>query len=462
MKKYIVYSILLAGVALSGCSSSFLDQEPPLYIEPGDIYNNADRLEATVLGLYGSLKNDASSSFMGGKTYLVFDNRGEDIVNTDPNLVTLANTYRFNVGRTDAENAMTWEMAYAAINRANTFLEELEGAKETVGEKYEQYKAEAKFVRALSYYYLNNLYATPYVINPEAKSVPLRLKAEKNGENNGLKRSTVKEVYEQILSDLENISALPVKTAANEETVTRATQAAAYMLRMRVYMSMNNWAEAVKAGKSISGYVLTPKFADLFKAPYYTDETIFSLPMKETNRPNTQQGLAEYYYAKNTVLWVDMETGIMSKPNYNVAEDARVQMKNEKNQLMKFTDAAQKLDWAPIFRYAETLLNLAECYVNLGGTENEAQARECLKQVRFRSLPEASNQLDVDHLSGEALKLAVYNERRLEFIGEAMRGIDVLRRGANFERKVQITPQSNGYIWPIPQSEELMNPDLNK
>lgn len=462
MKKYIAYSILLAGVALSSCSSSFLDQEPPLYIEPGDIYNNADRLEATVLGLYGSLKNSGSSSFMGGKTYLVFDNRSEDIVNTDPNLVTMANTYLFNVGQTDAENTMTWSMAYAAINRVNTFLEELEGAKEVVGEKFEQYKAEAKFVRAMSYYYLNNLYATPYVINPEAKSVPLRLKAEKDGENNGLKRSTVKEVYEQILADLENVNALPVKTAANEETVTRATQAAAHMLKMRVYMSMNNWAEAVKVGKLVSGYELTPKFSDLFKAPYYTDETIFSLPMKETNRPNTQQGLAEYYYAKNTILWVDMENGIMSKPNYNVAEDARVQMKNEKNQLMKFTDAAQKLDWAPIFRYAETLLNLAECYVNLGGAENEAQARAYLKQVRFRSLPEANNHLEIDHLSGEELKLAVYNERRLEFIGEAMRGIDVLRRGANFERKVPVTPQSNGYIWPIPQSEELMNPDLNK
>lgn len=108
--------------------------------------------------------------------------------------------------------------------------------------------------------------------------------------------------------DLENISALPVKTTADESAVTRATQAAANMLKMRVYMSMNNWTEAVKAGKLVTGYELTPKFGDMFKAPYYTDETIFSLPMKETNRPNTQQGLAEYYYAKNTILWVDVET----------------------------------------------------------------------------------------------------------------------------------------------------------
>ena len=106
------------------------------------------------------------------------------------------------------------------------------------------------------------------------------------------------------------------------------------MLKMRAYMSMNNWTEAVKAGKLVTGYELTPKFGDMFKAPYYTDETIFSLPMKETNRPNTQQGLAEYYYAKNTILWVDVENGIMGKPNYNSADDARVQMKNEKNQLL--------------------------------------------------------------------------------------------------------------------------------
>ena len=129
MKKYVVYAILMAGTTLSSCSSSFLDQEPPLYIEPGDIYNDANRLEAAVLGLYGSIKNDASDSFMGGKTYLVFDNRGEDIVNSDPNLITLANTYKFNVGKTDAENTVTWSMAYAAINRVNIFLDELEGAK---------------------------------------------------------------------------------------------------------------------------------------------------------------------------------------------------------------------------------------------------------------------------------------------------------------------------------------------
>ncbi|MDY3266927.1 MAG: RagB/SusD family nutrient uptake outer membrane protein [Phocaeicola sp.] len=459
MKKYFAYSIIFAGLALGSCSESFLDQNPPLYIEPDDIYNNPQRLESTLLGLYSAIKNTSDESFLGGKTYMVFDNRSEDIVNVDENLITLANTYNFKVSSTDTENTTTWNNAYAAINKVNTYLENLETAKDVAGDKYGQFKAEAKFVRAIAYFYLNNLYSKPFLLDENAKSVPLRLKAEGDGSNNGMPRSTVKQVYEQILDDLSDVNSLPVKNKLDESNVTRATQAAAYMLKMRVYMAMGMWKEAVEAGKAVSGYSLTAKFADLFKAPYYTDETIFTLPMSDTNRPNTQQSLGEYYNASKAILEVDMNNGIMSKEGYNISSDARVLMKNEDGRLQKFVDYSTKLDWVPIFRYAETILNLAECYVNLG---LESDARECLKIVRRRSVSAENDIINIDSLSGNELKTAVYNERRLEFIGEGLRGIDVMRRGDSFERVSPVTPSNNGYVWPIPQSEQLMNPDLNK
>lgn len=473
MNKYIAYSILLASAALSSCSSSFLDQDPPLYIEPNDIYNSPERVESALLGLYSSIKNTGSESFLGGKTYMVFDNRSEDIVNVDENLITLANTYSFNVGPTDTENTTTWNNAYATINKANIFLSNLEEAKEVVADKYEQYKAEALFLRALTYFYLNNLYSMPYVIDPAAKSVPLRLKAETSQANNALKRSTVTEVYEQILEDLNEMGSLPVKSGLNEENVTRATQAAANMLKMRVYMAMENWTEAINAGSQITGYELSSNVSDMFTAPYYTDETIFSLPMSDTNSPNSQQGLGEYYNSSSYLLLVDMENGIFTKTGYDIDADLRHSLLNKEEKdgttrvrLMKFTDAARGLDWVPVFRYAETLLNLAECYANEGASKNEAMAREYLKEVRRRSLSESNDTFlsdsQIDALSGEDLLQAIYNERRIEFIGEGMRGIDVLRRGASFERKVAVTPQHKGYIWPIAQSEQLMNPDLNK
>ena len=57
MKKKYIASFVLAALLSAGCSSSFLDQDPPLYIGEEDIYISAERMEATLMGLYGSLKN---------------------------------------------------------------------------------------------------------------------------------------------------------------------------------------------------------------------------------------------------------------------------------------------------------------------------------------------------------------------------------------------------------------------
>lgn len=126
--------------------------------------------------------------------------------------------------------------------------------------------------------------------------------------------------------------------------------------------------------------------------------------------------------------------------------DARSAFKDAKKKLVKFTDVATKLDWVPIFRYAETLLDLAECYANTTG--GEGTAKELLKRVRYRSLPEDVDPLDIDALSGDGLKEAIYNEKRLEFIGEGIRGIDIIRRGENFVqgRELPFSPKFRLYM----------------
>jgi len=414
MKKIILFSTLCASLFLGSCSSSFLDQEPPLYVNENDIFTSPTRIEATLNGLYAAIKNTGTKSLMGGKSYLVFDNRGDDVINISNNLVTLFNTYNMNVGITDAENADTWTYAYLGINKVNTFLQSLT--------------------------------------------------AEAGTENNNMPRSTVKQIYEHILSDLENISALD--TEVNTYTgVTHATQAAANMLKMRVYMAMNEWDKAIAAGELVTGYSLPEDVTLIYKAPYFSQESIFSLPMADTNIPNTQQSLAEYYY-DGKIMLIDTKSGIMSKPDYSLATDKRIiAFKGGKDLLMKFTDAKTKLQWVPIFRYAETLLDLAECYANKAG--GEATAKSLLKQVRGRSVDAATDPLNIDNLSGDALKEAIYNEKRLEFIGEGIRGIDIMRRGEHFikvgeNETINVGPSDEKYTWPIPQVELLLNKDINK
>lgn len=467
MKKILYIYIISLGLLTFGSCSDFLEQDPPLDINESDIYSSPKRIESTLLGLYGTIKNfdtkTDSKSLLGGTGYLVFDNRGDDVINISNNLVNLFDTYNMRVGATYAENENYWLASYLAINRVNTFLESIEGAKDVLGnEKYNQFKSEATFIRAISYYYLNNLYSMPYVLDKDAKSVPLRLKAEKSNANNSLAASTVKEVYDQVLADLDDnlIAALP--DGVNSYTsVTRATKAAAYMLKMRVYMSIGDWQNATVAGNAVKGYTLVSDVASLYKTPFYSTESIFSLPMAINNVPNTQQSLAESY-ADARILLVDTDHGIMSKPNYSLAADARVKnfLSPKDRKLLKYVDITNKLEWVPIFRYAETLLGLAESYANLGGSANETLAKGYLKQVRSRAIP-TGDVLNIDALTGASLKEAISNERRLELIGEGIRGVDILRKGETFIKgSLVVKPTDSGYIWPIPQSEKQINKDI--
>ncbi len=473
MKKITIYLfVAISALVFSSCSQDFLEKEPPLNISEGDIFSSPDRIEATVLGLYAQLKNTGTESFMGGKSYVVFDARGDDFRNISNNNVVLFGTYNMQTGDNDDENTVNWEQAYLAINDANVFLASLEKSKSVAGSKYEQYKSEALFVRAFAYYYLNMLYGLPYAVNPDAKSVPLRLVAETTIGDNDLKRSTVKEVFQQILTDVSTESLANLPDGVNTyDGATRATKAAAHMLRMRVYMAMQDWDNAITEGKAITGYSLVGDISSLFATPFYSTENIFSFPMTDTDAPNTQESVGEYYYDAQ-IMVLDNAHGITSKSGYNNSADARISKLTQKlSGQTILTKAKVKTDWVPIFRYSETLLNLAECYVEKGGTDNENIAKGYLKQVRRRSLPDASDLVlsnsQIDALSGADLKTAVYNERRLEFLGEAIRDLDIHRRGANYDKPsvgahgLLLTPADDGYIWPIPASETSTNKELN-
>lgn len=368
------------------------------------------------------------------------------------------------VGQTTSDNTETWTKLYQTINNANTFLEKINDAKEIAGNNYGKWVAEAKFVRALSYYYLNSLYAQPYLLNKDAKSVPLRLKSEDNTGNNNLKRSTVAEIDAQILEDLsdENINNLPA-AAGTYDAVTRATQGAAHVLRQRIYMEQGQWDKAIEEGLAVKGYILESDISNLFKSPFITNETIFSFPMSETNRGSRQSAPAYYFY-DGTRFVIDYTSGILSKAGYSITNDARVKELTGKVGTQpistKFKDSQNYLDWTPVFRYAEVLLNLAESYYQNG---DEPSARKYLNEVRRRSVKESDDVLDISSLTGEALKTAIYNERRAEFIGEGIRSLDIHRRGEDFikqggtVKEIHITPAINGYIWPIPTIESSAN-----
>ncbi len=473
MKNIIkLLAILTAVVSLGSCKKEFIDLDKPYSMTESVIFADADYIKSALLGCYDAFKS-TNPSFMGGLAYIVFDCRGEDIVNVS-NPVTMQDTYEMRVLSTTQENGRIWNYAYWTINTCNIFIDNIEkyNCKEVIGEELaNQYVAEAKFIRAYCYYVLANLYSLPYKVNPDALAVPLRLTALTSAGNNDCPAASIKDVYAQILKDCLP-DALP-SAPGTRDGVTRANAAAAHMLKMRVYMAMEKWDEAITEGNAVTGYSLAPDVTkiygpDTFECP----ELIFALPMtiQPGDQPNTQMSCAEYYSIDASVSWLNTESGILSDPYYSQAADQRISAlitgpdSNGYVYSKKFQDKAQKLDWVPLMRYAETLLNLAECYTH--DASGATNAKNALKEVRSRSIS-SGDALDVDALTGGNLTTAIYNERRLEFICEGIRGIDIIRRGENFKKSfgtlnVDISSSQNNYYWPIPEAEVSYNKTLGK
>lgn len=474
MKNIIkLLAILTAVVSLGSCKKEFIELDKPYSMTEKVIFANADYIQTALLGCYDAFKS-TNPTFMGGLAYIVFDCRGEDIVNIS-NPVTMQDTYEMKVLSTTQENGRIWNYAYWTINTCNIFIENLEkyNCKDVIGEELcKQYTAEAKFLRAYCYYVLANLYSLPYSINPDALAVPLRLTALTSSGNNDCPAAAIKDVYAQILADClpDDLPSAP----GTYNGVTRANEAAAHMLKMRVYMAMEEWDEAITEGKLVTGYSLAPDVTKIYgPGTYECPELIFALPMSTQpgDSPNTQMSCAEYYSIDAQVCWLNTESGILAEDAYSQDKDKRISDlvsapdNNGYVYSLKFTDKAQKQDWIPVMRYAETLLNLAECYTH--SANGTTQARNALKEVRSRSIAAGDDMLDVDALSGGNLTTAVLKERRLEFICEGIRGIDIIRRGENFVKNyhsvnLDVAPTASNYFWPIPNAEINYNKTLGK
>ena len=90
--------ILLLGITLiaTSCGEDFLDKNPKLSVTEYDIYTSEKLIDATMNGVFSRFKN---SSFGGGNISVIFDNRGDDLVNTGNNTLAHSDTYNFTGGK---------------------------------------------------------------------------------------------------------------------------------------------------------------------------------------------------------------------------------------------------------------------------------------------------------------------------------------------------------------------------
>lgn len=468
-------------LALSSCSEEeYLQQIPPTQLSAEDIFNTPARFEGLVNGMYASLK---SANFYGGRLLFFMDVRGEDFINTTANSFTGFDAWNhsYNTGSADIINV--WAIGYQTINRANILIEGLAANPGVVSDAVAaQYVAEAKFARALSYFSLVTLFARPYAENNGASpGLPLRLQAETTRENNDLARSSVAEIYAQIIQDLNDAEAgLPLTRAANSVTATtRAHRNTAIALKTRVYLNQGNWAGVISEASKIvpqtsapffatSGvaHALQPSIISVLTTSFTTSESIFSMPFTALDVLSGQSALG-YLYNDNEEYFVN-PAGVLGSDQWAEGDARwgflRLRESNQRYFLTKNGTGAPYLHYMPVIRYSEVLLNYAEA---LAETGNLTLAAALLSAVHHRSDPSYIFPAPVTSDSA-ALIEAIEIERRIEFLGEGFRSNDITRRVKAFPAKVgpsfstnAVPPSADNYIWPMSNNELTTNNLIN-
>ena len=313
-----------------------------------------------------------------------------------------------------------------------------------------------------------------------------------------LGRAPKGDVYRQIEADLNAaISALP----AVQVQKGRITKYAAQSLLGKVYLYQKKYNEAATVLESVinaNAFSLVSNFASMFLAsgengpesvfeiqysntsPYYNwggynrgqgNYAVQQCGIRglngtgampyaagwSTNLPT--QNLSNAYAAgdqRKAATILDIEAYKAANPSFNityqVAPYKNTGLYSQKYHPRKGETSGQLelnyLNNYRIIRYADVLLMAAEAW-NKSSTPNDTKAQGYLNQVRRRAFGNTSNDITA---SGNALYLAILNERRLELAMEGDRFFDLVRTG---QAATAITGFTVGKheLFPIPLEE---------
>ncbi len=464
--------------ALVACDK-LLDTTSEVAISSSSVFQSPSRIEGLVNGAYKSLK---SANLYSGRLLMYGDLRGEEFVCRTENALAGGYVWANDVTNLLGEVNQTWAQLYRVINNANVLIDGLEKSNGVISDELKRnYLGEARFIRALSYFNLVTIYGRPYVENQGAdKAIPLRLLPEVSSSNNDLARSTVKDVYDQVLADLDYAEAnLPTAYPSNLLNTTRAHRNTAIALKTRVYLNKGDFANVrAEAGKIVSQggapfaatsgvpHKLEANIATLFSIDYTTAESIFSMPMTVVDPPSGSALTNVYYYAPDFALNI-ADGGIVAEPSWPATDSRRQFVFNNSglnlSLLAKYLKRNPNIDYVPVIRYAEVLLNYAEAEARGGNLSN---AVALLKAIRNRS--DAAYAFPEHALSSSEIVNTIRTERRIELLGEGFRANDILRDLLVFPDKPSLSsytarvvrPADNGYVFPLPNDEILTNKRL--
>ncbi|KOS05825.1 hypothetical protein AM493_07075 [Flavobacterium akiainvivens] len=505
MKKILLYSTLMVSLfALNSCNEEELDLKNPNTLTVDQFWKTPEDAQKGVNSIYAMFYKDG---LWARWMYFRLDLTSDEGFSKSP-WTDLADwtrfiyvDYKFWEG-----NVVTFRDSYKAIFRCNQVLAYVPDIAFEDENQKQQILAEAKFLRALHYFYAAELWENiPLVLTPLQP-------------NDTPEQNTKEEVFAQIETDLnEAFNALPASW--DEFNTGRPDKGAAKAMLAKLYMQQRRWADAKTAmDYLITGpgatYSLTANYEDNFTHNTENNsESVFEIQFGDqrlggtgedanaavsTNRPQFfaprgigwSDGQARFWVVglfkeeatlsggiderlRHTLFYPDQGADFGETTygrNWEWDADEAFFRKGHRDYYRNNEDYYCQVNYR-LIRYADILLMYAEALNQLGQT---AEAYQYVDMVRARAnmAPLATAHPEIGN--NQALFLArLKNERVLELCGESVRWLD-LKRWGDLESQAGVDviktrdADFNNFVvgknirLPLPQQEVDNNPNMTQ
>ncbi|WP_312554233.1 RagB/SusD family nutrient uptake outer membrane protein [Empedobacter brevis] len=473
MKKNIfkisAVGVLLSFGLMSSCSDDFLDVKSQENVAIDD--QESQSPEKYVNGIYGMFTDwDYAFSWLG-VTEIISDNADKGSAVTDNGGDKRDLDMLLHNSTTGSIEAM-WKRFYKTIGRASYSIKYTSESTISEAEKA-RLTGEAKFLRALSYFYLVRMFGDTVIQeleDPSTYSV----------------RSSKADVYAYIEADLlDAIQKLPLKNEYASKDLGRATKGAAQALLAKVYLYQAKYQQAYDLSTTVvnSGqYDLETDYATTWRVETENGkESLFEIQGRgdaiahgvhqysETqgvrgtggwgwgfNVPS--QNLLDAFNAEGDNIRRDATIIFRGETLYDgrvISESVANPMYNEKAYSSANLGAADGDKNVRVIRFSEVLLIQAEAANEIG-----QDALTPLNRVRTRV-----KLTPITAMSKDQLRLKIWNERRLELAFEHDRWFDLVRTG---QAKEMMAKDGKTFVsgkhelFPIPNKQILQTPSMTQ
>ena len=347
------------------------------------------------------------------------------------------------------EEDRDWGILYGQIYVTNIVSEEIMGATGEMAEKI-QLEAEAKVHNAFAYFMLVNLYGVHYNSTTAATDMAVPFRLNTDIEKVKLPRASVKQLYDKILTDLNDaIEILPALPQANNYK-NRPSKAGVYALLSRVHLYMGNYEASKEAAtnslnlqSTLLNYNSLGDYFGAIQLPLHQDdpEVIWYKKSSQSNRlliinpefydlhDNSDQRKRKYGLV-SAIFGIPGPDRIFAPPHFTSSRNTG-------------------------FSVPEMLLNRAESNARLNLT---SIALDDINKLRKNRIAPASYVALASTDKATVLKW-VLAERRLEMAGQGVRFFDLKRFNAFDNANISLTHtadnetatlKAGGKNWALP------------